>query len=103
MRGRAAPREGDIAYEQIRREYAVLNSGMFYKGPGISTKVRDLLSETGSLVTASSSGGQERTVARANECALKPGTWPVWLGEAPTDVAQLELLLAPDPSEKMIC
>jgi hypothetical protein len=32
-----------------------------------------------------------------------PGTWPVWLGEAPTDVAQLEVLLAPYPSEKMIC
>jgi hypothetical protein len=46
---------------------------------------------------------QERTVARANERALKPGTWPVWLGEAPTDVAQLEVLLAPYPSEKMIC
>ena len=24
-----------------------------------------------------------------DERALKPGTWPVWLGEAPTDVAQL--------------
>src|SRR5882762_6713432 len=35
---------------------------------------------------------QERTVARTNERALKPGTWPVWLGEAPTDVAQLEVL-----------
>ena len=46
---------------------------------------------------------QEGTVARANERALKPGTWPVWLGEAPTDVAQLEVLLAPYPSEKMIC
>jgi hypothetical protein len=46
---------------------------------------------------------QERTVARANERAQKPGTWPVWLGEAPTDVAQLEVLLAPYPSEKMIC
>ena len=45
---------------------------------------------------------QVRTFARANERALKPGTWPVWLGEAPTDVAQLEVLLAL-PFRKMIC
>jgi hypothetical protein len=46
---------------------------------------------------------QERTVARANKRALKPGTWPVvWLSEA-TDVAQLEVLLAPLPFRKMIC
>ena len=32
-----------------------------------------------------------------------PPNIPFWLGEAPTDVAQLEVLLAPYPSEKMIC
>ena len=34
---------------------------------------------------------------------LKPQTWPVWLGEQPADVPQLKALLAPYPSEDMIC
>jgi putative SOS response-associated peptidase YedK len=34
---------------------------------------------------------------------LKPETWPVWLGEQPADVRQLKALLAPCPSNEMIC
>jgi putative SOS response-associated peptidase YedK len=34
---------------------------------------------------------------------LKPEAWPVWLGEQPADVPQLKALLAPYPSEDMIC
>ena len=34
---------------------------------------------------------------------LKPETWPVWLGEEPADLAELKSLLAPYPSEEMIC
>ena len=34
---------------------------------------------------------------------LKPETWPVWLGEQPADVPQLKALLAPCPSDEMIC
>jgi hypothetical protein len=34
---------------------------------------------------------------------LKPETWPVWVGEHPADVAQLKALLAPCPSDEMIC
>ena len=34
---------------------------------------------------------------------LKPEAWPVWLGEQPDDVPQLKALLAPYPSEDMIC
>jgi len=34
---------------------------------------------------------------------LKPETWPVWLGEQPADVRQLKALLAPYPSNEMIC
>ena len=32
-----------------------------------------------------------------------PETWPSWLGEEPADEAQLKSLLAPYPSEDMIC
>jgi putative SOS response-associated peptidase YedK len=34
---------------------------------------------------------------------LKPAAWPVWLGEEPADEPQLETLLAPYPSDEMIC
>jgi putative SOS response-associated peptidase YedK len=34
---------------------------------------------------------------------LKPEAWPVRLGEQPADVPQLKALLAPYPSEDMIC
>ena len=34
---------------------------------------------------------------------LKPETWPVWLGEEPADASSLKALLAPFPSEEMIC
>ena len=34
---------------------------------------------------------------------LGPETWPVWLGEEPVDPRQLKALLAPYPSEQMIC
>jgi putative SOS response-associated peptidase YedK len=34
---------------------------------------------------------------------LKPETWPVWVGEHPVDVPQLKALLAPCPSDEMIC
>jgi hypothetical protein len=34
---------------------------------------------------------------------LAPGTWPAWLGEEPADEAQLKSLLAPYPSDDMIC
>jgi putative SOS response-associated peptidase YedK len=34
---------------------------------------------------------------------LKPDAWPMWLGEQPADVRQLKALLAPCPSNEMIC
>src|SRR5689334_23084931 len=34
---------------------------------------------------------------------LKPDAWPVWLGEQPAEVRQLKALLAPYPSDEMIC
>ena len=34
---------------------------------------------------------------------LKPQAWPQWLGEQPADVPQLKALLAPYPSDDMIC
>jgi putative SOS response-associated peptidase YedK len=34
---------------------------------------------------------------------LKPETWPVWLGEEPADASSLKALLAPFPSDEMIC
>jgi putative SOS response-associated peptidase YedK len=34
---------------------------------------------------------------------LKPDAWPVWLGEEPADMPQLKSLLAPYPSDEMIC
>jgi putative SOS response-associated peptidase YedK len=34
---------------------------------------------------------------------LKPGAWPVWLGEEPADASELKALLAPFPSEEMTC
>jgi putative SOS response-associated peptidase YedK len=34
---------------------------------------------------------------------LKPSVWPVWLGEEPADVPHLKALLAPYPSDEMIC
>ena len=33
---------------------------------------------------------------------LKPDAWPVWLGEEPADVPQLQSLLTPYPSDEMI-
>jgi putative SOS response-associated peptidase YedK len=34
---------------------------------------------------------------------LRPQAWPQWLGEQPADVPQLKALLAPYPSNDMIC
>jgi putative SOS response-associated peptidase YedK len=34
---------------------------------------------------------------------LKPEAWPVWLGEEPADQSALKALLAPFPSDEMIC
>jgi putative SOS response-associated peptidase YedK len=34
---------------------------------------------------------------------LKPETWPAWLGEQPATVQELKAMLAPYPSEEMIC
>jgi putative SOS response-associated peptidase YedK len=34
---------------------------------------------------------------------LAPEAWPAWLGEEPADEAQLKSLLAPYPSDGMIC
>jgi putative SOS response-associated peptidase YedK len=34
---------------------------------------------------------------------LKPEAWPAWLGEQPADPAHLKALLAPYPSDGMIC
>ena len=34
---------------------------------------------------------------------LKPAAWPVWLGEGAAGSSELEALLAPFPSEEMIC
>ena len=34
---------------------------------------------------------------------LKPETWPAWLGEEPADLEELKSLLAPYPSDGMIC
>jgi putative SOS response-associated peptidase YedK len=34
---------------------------------------------------------------------LNPDAWPVWLGEEPADDPQLTSLLAPYPSDEMIC
>jgi putative SOS response-associated peptidase YedK len=35
--------------------------------------------------------------------ALAPESWPVWLGEEPVDLPHLKALLAPYPSDGMIC
>jgi putative SOS response-associated peptidase YedK len=34
---------------------------------------------------------------------LKPDAWPTWLGEESADDADLKSLLAPYPSDDMIC
>jgi putative SOS response-associated peptidase YedK len=34
---------------------------------------------------------------------LKPDARPAWLGEQPADVPELKVLLAPCPSDEMIC
>ena len=34
---------------------------------------------------------------------LQPDVWPLWLGEQPAMCPQLKALLAPYPSEDMIC
>jgi putative SOS response-associated peptidase YedK len=34
---------------------------------------------------------------------LGPETWPTWLGEEPADPRQPKALLAPYPSEAMMC
>jgi putative SOS response-associated peptidase YedK len=35
--------------------------------------------------------------------AIISPAWPAWLGEEPADEAQLKALLAPYPSDEMIC
>src|SRR5580692_5235672 len=51
--------------------------------------------------------GAERIVRRALHnrmpVVLKPRAWPQWLGEQPADVPQLKALLAPYPSDELIC
>jgi putative SOS response-associated peptidase YedK len=34
---------------------------------------------------------------------LKPTAWPVWLGEEPAELPRLKALLAPYPSDEMVC
>ena len=34
---------------------------------------------------------------------LKPEDWPLWLGEQSADVLELKALLAPYPSDDMVC
>jgi len=34
---------------------------------------------------------------------LSPETWSAWLGEAPADAGQLKAMLAPYPSEEIMC
>jgi putative SOS response-associated peptidase YedK len=34
---------------------------------------------------------------------IAPEAWPAWLGEEPAAEAQLKALLAPYPSDEMIC
>ena len=34
---------------------------------------------------------------------VKPEAWPLWLGEEPADTSTLKALLAPFPSDGMIC
>jgi putative SOS response-associated peptidase YedK len=34
---------------------------------------------------------------------LKAEAWPLWLGEQPAELAQVKALLAPYPSDGMIC
>jgi putative SOS response-associated peptidase YedK len=34
---------------------------------------------------------------------LKPNAWPAWLGEQPAEPPLLKALLAPYPSDEMIC
>ena len=34
---------------------------------------------------------------------LRPETWPAWLGEESADTAELKSLLAPYPSDGMVC
>ena len=34
---------------------------------------------------------------------LKPDAWPAWLGEEPADEPKLKALLAPYPTDDMIC
>jgi putative SOS response-associated peptidase YedK len=34
---------------------------------------------------------------------LAPEAWPQWLGEEPTDEADLMVLLAPYPADGMVC
>ena len=34
---------------------------------------------------------------------LKPEVWPIWLGEEPADLPHLKALLAPYPSDDLIC
>ena len=34
---------------------------------------------------------------------LKPDVWPAWLGEQPATVRDLKAVLAPYPSDEMIC
>jgi putative SOS response-associated peptidase YedK len=34
---------------------------------------------------------------------LAPEAWPAWLGEVPADETQLKALLAPHPSDRIVC
>jgi putative SOS response-associated peptidase YedK len=44
-----------------------------------------------------------RGAPQPNTVILNPNKWPVWLGEEPADPHQLKELLAPYPSEEMMC
>jgi putative SOS response-associated peptidase YedK len=50
-----------------------------------------------------SSIGPEFRLHNRVPAVLKPQAWPAWLGEQSADVPQLEALLAPYPSDDMIC
>ena len=40
---------------------------------------------------------------RRHPFVLAPEAWPAWLGEEPADEAHLKSLLAPYPSDGMMC
>jgi putative SOS response-associated peptidase YedK len=84
----------------------------------IALKSRGLMALAGLWETSRSPAGERiRTFAivttEPNElCAalhnrmpvvLAPETWPTWLGEEPANEVHLKALLAPYPSEEMVC